>query len=115
MAEVLAGAHVLSSVLLILETERTLVRLAREQRITGDSLRSARERFASDRERMELRDVDLDLCLDPTWPALSMPRSLDLIHLRTALWFHRQAPLGRFMTLDEAQRGFAIELGLPAR
>jgi hypothetical protein len=34
-----------------------------------------------------LKDLSLDLCLDPSLQAISTPRSLDLVHLRTALWF----------------------------
>ncbi len=41
------------------------------------------------------------------------PRSLDLAHLRTALWFHRDTRLTRFATLDTAQEQAAKELGLP--
>jgi len=33
--------------------------------------------------------------------------------LRTALWFHRDARVGRFVTLDSSQEGAAKELGLP--
>jgi hypothetical protein len=45
---------------------------------------------------------------------VSTPRTLDLAHLRTALWFHAQEPLTRFVSLDAAQREAAKELGLPA-
>ena len=45
--------------------------------------------------------------------AVSTPRSLDLAHLRTAMWFHAREPLRRFVTLDEAQADAARELGLP--
>jgi hypothetical protein len=46
-------------------------------------------------------------------PAVSTPRSLDLAHLRTALWFHQQERLMRFVSLDEWQTIAARELGLP--
>jgi hypothetical protein len=46
-------------------------------------------------------------------PVVTTPRSLDLAHLRTALWFHRREPLTRFVTLDETQADAARELGLP--
>lgn len=39
--------------------------------------------------------------------------SLDLAHLRTALWFHAEGAIDRFVTLDESQAGAARELGLP--
>jgi len=47
-------------------------------------------------------------------PVLSTPRSPDLAHLRTALWFHEQERLTRFVTLDESQILAAAEIGLPA-
>jgi len=47
-------------------------------------------------------------------PAVITPRSLDMAHLRTALWFHAQVPLTKFVTLDTAQAQAGRELGLPA-
>jgi len=41
------------------------------------------------------------------------PRSLDLVHLRAALWFHARQPLTRFATEDADQLQAARELGLP--
>ncbi len=46
-------------------------------------------------------------------PVVPTPRSLDLAHLRTALWFHTREALTRFVTLDQAQAQGARELGLP--
>lgn len=46
-------------------------------------------------------------------PALTTPRSLDLAHLRSALWFHADARIDRFVTLDGSQEQAARELGLP--
>lgn len=110
----LAGAAIASSVLLIAEATRTLVRLARERKLTDVQLRRARQRIETDVPRFELHDVGLEICRDTTWPALCTPRTLDLIHLRTALWFHRRSPLAAFLTLDETQRNAAREFGLPA-
>ena len=52
------------------------------------------------------------ICAHPT-PSLPWPRrrSLDLAHLRTALWFHVNEPLDRFISLDATQRQAAKELG----
>jgi len=47
-------------------------------------------------------------------PIVSTPRSLDLVHLRTALWFHQRQALTRFVSLDTPQTQAARELGLPA-
>jgi hypothetical protein len=41
------------------------------------------------------------------------PRSPDLVHLRTALWFDEQSKLSRFVSLDEEQNLSAAEPGLP--
>jgi hypothetical protein len=46
-------------------------------------------------------------------PIVSTPRSLDLVHLRTAAWFHERQGLTRFVGLDSAQNQAARELGLP--
>jgi hypothetical protein len=44
---------------------------------------------------------------------VTTPRSLDLAHLRTALWFHASEPVHRFVTMDRDQRQAAQEMGLP--
>ena len=109
----LADAEVLSSVLLVLEARRNVVRLARERAITTEHYHAAMERVSGDIARFTLRDLTLDLCDALPLPAVATPRSLDLVHLRTALWFHREEPIDRFLTMDAAQRDAARELGLP--
>jgi len=106
-------AEVLSSVLLLLETRRNLVWLARQRTITKEHYNVAMERVTTDAERFVLRDLTFDLCDAHPLPAVATPRSLDLVHLRTARWFHRVEPLDRFVTMDAAQRDAARELGLP--
>jgi hypothetical protein len=71
------------------------------------------ERVESDANTFTLRDLTLDICSSHVLPAVSTPRSLDLAHLRTALWFHTAEPLDRFVTLDVSQEDAAKELGLP--
>ena len=105
--------ELLSSSLLALEADRTLVRYARERLLDPQRVQDARQQLAADLRAFVLRDLTLDLCAAGPWPSLSTPRSLDLAHLRTALWFHAQAPLTRFLTADDAQRTAASELGLP--
>ena len=114
LLSVLAGAEVLSSVLLVVEARRNLVRLAREGSLTLEHYQAATERVATDVRGLVLRDVTLDLCEAHPLPAVATPKSLDLIHLRTALWFHHEEPVDRFLTMDAAQRDAARELGLPA-
>ena len=108
-----AGADLLSSVLLVLEARRNLARLAREGALTPDQYRACVERVEADTDVFVLRDLTLDLCQSSLLPAVTTPRSLDLAHLRTALWFHGAEPLARFVTTDAPQRDAARELGLP--
>ena len=109
-----AGAQLFSSVLLVLEARRTLTRLAREGAITAESCQRCLARVDRDIDQFALRDLTLDLCTSMDMPVVSTPRSLDLVHLRTALWFHKERPLTRFLTNDRTQGVAARELGLPS-
>jgi hypothetical protein len=71
------------------------------------------DRVDRDVRFMVLRDLTFDLCRSSVLPAVATPRSLDLAHLRTALWFHALEPIDRFVTTDIAQERAASELGLP--
>ena len=108
-----SGAELLSSVLLILETRRNLIRLAREGTLTSSQYKACLDRVDADQQLFVLRDLTLDLCNSSLLPAVTTPRSLDLAHLRTALWFHEETRLTRFVTLDDLQAEAASELGLP--
>lgn len=109
----LAGAHLLSSSLLVLEARRNIVCLARAGRVAPRKVDDLLARAQKDAELFTLRDLTLDLCADPLLPAFRTPRSLDLAHLRTAVWFHRREPLHDFLTMDAEQDHAARELGLP--
>ena len=108
-----ADAELVSSVLLVLEARRNLIRLAREGTITSAQYRQCMDRVEQDIELFVLRDLTLELCNSNLLPAVATPRSLDLAHLRTALWFHTSERLDRFVTLDASQAQAAKELGLP--
>jgi hypothetical protein len=108
-----AGAELLSSVLLVLEARRNLVRLAREGTLKPGRYETCMRRVEQDVELFVLRDLTLDLCTSNLLPPVATPRSLDLAHLRTALWFHATERLDRFVTVDAAQAQAAQELGLP--
>jgi len=108
-----AGAELLSSVLLVLEARRNLIRLAREAVLAPDDYKACTDRLDEDIARFVFRDLTLDLCKSSLLPAVATPRSLDLGHLRTALWFHAQDPIDRFVTTDTGQEQAAKELGLP--
>jgi hypothetical protein len=113
MSRETGGAEMLSSVLLVLEARRNLIRLAREGTLTGDQYKACMERVEQDTELFVLRDLTLDLCASNLVPAVATPRSLDLAHLRTALWFHAVEPIERFVTTDASQAEAAKELSLP--
>jgi hypothetical protein len=113
IAAELDGAHLLSSVLLALEAERTLVHLSRAGRLTPAEVQNALDRLGRDLEHFALRDLTVDICRWRIIPIVSTPRSLDLAHLRTALWFHQRQALTRFVSLDAPQNQSARELGLP--
>jgi PIN domain nuclease of toxin-antitoxin system len=106
-------ALLVSSVVLVLEARRNLVRLARDGRLLPAQYETCRARVQQDTAVFVLRDFTLDLCESIALPAVATPRSLDLIHLQTALWFHAASPLDRFVTMDGAQEQAARELGLP--
>jgi len=113
LAREMEGAELCSSVLLVLEASRNLVRLSREGVLSPTDLRRCLDRVEADREQFALRDLTIDLCLGTSMPVVTTPRSLDLAHLRTAAWFHDQEPLTRFVSLDETQIAAAQEAGLP--
>ena len=108
-----AGAELLSSVLLVLEAKRNLVRLARAGALTPEQYKTCMDRVDDDTQVFMLRDLTLDLCASNLLPAIATPRSLDLAHMRTALWFHTAEPITRFVTMDVSQRQAAQDLGLP--
>ena len=113
MVERIAGQELLSSSLMILEANRNLVRLARMGVLPPESVAQCLDHVESDIEQLILRDLSLDLCRGLEMPVVTIPRSLDLAHIRTALWFHRLQPLTEFLTTDRTQRQAARELGLP--
>jgi len=113
LAKETAGAELLSSVLLVLEARRNLIRLAREGTLAAAQYKACMDRVERDVELFVLRDLTLDLCASNLVPAVATPRSLDLAHLRTALWFHAAEHLDRFVTQDGSQAQAARELGLP--
>jgi hypothetical protein len=113
LSEETAGATLLASVLLPLEARRTLIRLARDGILEARAYQACMSRVSEDTEYFVFRDLTLDLCGTTPIPAVSTPRSLDLVHLRTAMWFNAEAPIRRFVTVDAAQARAAQELGLP--
>lgn len=102
-----------SSSLLLLETERNLVRLVRQQSLKESVYEAAREQLRLDLELFILRDLTPELCLSGEFPPVRVPRSADLAHLRTAKWFQANGGLDLFLSLDRDQLKSAEALGLP--
>ena len=113
LSEETAGAELMSSVLLVLEARRNLIRLAREGTLTPAQYKTCMDRVETDTSNLVLRDLTLELCASNILPAIATPRSPDLAHLRTALWFHADGPIDRFVTMDGSQAQAAKELALP--
>ena len=111
--ELTEETEILSSVILVLESRRNLIRLARQGALTPAQYQACMERIEADTTRFALRDLTLELCSSNRVPAVATPRSLDLVHLRTALWFHASEPIDRFVTMDASQQAAAKELALP--
>jgi hypothetical protein len=112
LSEETVGAELLSSVLLLLETRRNLIRLTRAGLLTPESYKVCLDRVEADVQFFVLRDLTRDLCDTTIMPAVTTPRSLDLVHLRAALWFDSVERLDRFVTMDATQQQAAKELGL---
>ena len=70
-----------SSTLLILESERNLVRFSREKKISEKACQRAMEQLKADVDTLILRDFMLELCLTGTFPAILTPRSVSYTHL----------------------------------
>lgn len=109
----LRGKIICVSSLLVIEAERNLVRLFRQGDLTEAEWNRAQNQFRDDIESFIIRDWTFDLCLTGQFPAIRTPRSGDLAHLRTALWFAGQGGLDAFLTLDIRQEAAAREMGLP--
>jgi len=81
--------------------------------LPANRYKTALDRLEQDVPRFVLRDLTLELCQSITMPAVTTPRTLDLAHLRAALWFHAAQKIDRFVTMDTTQEQAAKELGLP--
>ncbi len=112
LTKLLSRGVVCSSILLLLETERNLIRLSRDKKLNSNQYILCMERLKADVELFLLKEVTFDLCLNSVFPAVLTPKTSDLIHLRTALWFKENGGLTCFVTLDEQQKKAAVDFGL---
>src|SRR3989338_3310343 len=104
LAKVVLKKGLCSSTLMLIEAERTLVGLSREKTGPPDADHQAMEKIKEDRALFLLRDLTPDLCLTGKFPPTRIPRSSDLVHLRTAQWFLENGGLKSFLTLDINQK-----------
>ena len=75
LAAEIDGEKLLSSVLLVLEANRNLIRLARLGHITPADLTHCLQRIDQDLQILLLRDLTLDLCVGREMPTVSTPCS----------------------------------------
>lgn len=111
--KIISKKIVCSSMLLVIETERNLVRLSRESILDADDFQTALKKLKGDVRKFVLKDVSMDLCLTGVFPPVQIPRSNDLMHLRTALWFMDHHALESFISLDTKQIKAAASMGIP--
>lgn len=102
-----------SSVLLLIEAERNLVRMSREGDLPEGDYRKTMDQLKDDREKFLLKDLTLEICFTGVFPPVKIPRSSDLVHLRTARWFQENGGLAGFLSLDKAQKEAAQDFELP--
>lgn len=109
----LQNQKICSSIIFLIEAERSLVRLSRENKITLIEYQEALAQLKKDAEVFIFKEVTRDLCLNNDYPPIKTPRSIDLLHLRTAKWFMINKGLKGFVTLDIQQKLAAKDFGLP--
>lgn len=100
------------SSLLFTETQRTLVRLTRDQKIAPEQSALLFETLKKDVALFCYKEPTIDIVLDSVFPAILLPKTLDLLHLRTALWFKEKLANLIFVSLDYHQIQSARELNL---
>src|SRR5688572_24291835 len=70
-----------SSTLLLIESERNLVRLFREKNISELEFSALSKRINSDIPGFIFRDLTPEICLTKQFPLIKTPKTADLIHL----------------------------------
>jgi len=111
--KIIAQATLAASTILFAEAERAFLHLARSNLLTHEQALSLREGLIEHARHFIVREPSLELCLNNRFPAMTTPKSADLIHLRTALWFLDNGGLNAFITTDKQQAIAAAEFGLP--
>lgn len=110
--EILRDTVIYTSVLLFIEAHRNLLRFHREGLVSDEYCQKAILTMQEDMTLFKIRDVTMDLCYSNQFPIINLPRTLDLIHLRSALWFRQTVDNIRFLSLDRQQLDAARQLQL---
>jgi predicted nucleic acid-binding protein len=112
--EVLAGAQlVLSSTLTLVECDRVLIRAVATSGLEEAEAAGRRARLRSAVEHWILFDLDTEIVDRARRPFPKEPiRTLDAIHLATALLAQSLVPDLELLSLDDRVRGAAGSMGL---
>jgi hypothetical protein len=110
---VIKNSLLYSSSFMILETERALVHLCRERKISTDDYKVLYDAAQTCIKSMAFYELTVDLCSNQDFPAIKTPRSADLVHLRTAKWLIENADVEGFLTVDRHQLDSAREMRIP--
>ena len=111
--KILHNKKLFSSSFMFLEAERNIIHYGRQKRISTNLFEEAIERIRSDVEGFQVKELSHDQLFTRIFPAIRTPKSADLVHLRTAVWFLNNGGLELFVTADDHQRQSARELGIP--
>ena len=113
LKKTISGAALCSSTFFLLEAERNLVRMVRQGILSEDQFEELLKQFKLDQDLFFLKDLTSELCTSKEYPPVRIPRSADLVHLRTAKWFSENGGITAFASRDTDQVKAADEMGLP--
>ena len=91
-------SKLVASSILFIESERAFIHLARTRAITHENALMLRASLVQHVRHFVVREPSLEICLSNRFPGMTTPKSADLIHLRTALWFMDNGGLQKFIT-----------------
>jgi hypothetical protein len=109
----LAKHPLCASLVMFIEAERNVIRLARERILVQEDYLAALHRIKTDIELFLVLDLNFETAMFGQFPTVHLPRTMDLIHLRAAQFFAREMGLEGFLSKDQSQLRAAEELGLP--
>ena len=87
--------------------------MTREGKLSSKQFEDIFHQIEFDVENFVIKEGTMDLCVNPIFPAASLPKSMDLLHIRTALWFQNEGRDLEFASCDQKQKQAAAELKIP--